>query len=62
MKKQHMVFRSSAEAEYRSMAMTTCELKWLKAILLCLGVSHPHPMTLQCDSQAALHVSKSGIP
>lgn len=26
-KKQHMVSRSSAEAEYRSMATTCCELK-----------------------------------
>jgi len=32
-KKQHVVSRSSTEAEYRSMAMTTCELKWLKEIL-----------------------------
>jgi len=29
-KKQYVVSRSSAEAEYRSMAATTCELKWLK--------------------------------
>ncbi|XP_019053102.1 PREDICTED: uncharacterized protein LOC109114617 [Nelumbo nucifera] len=29
-KKQHTVSRSSAEAEYQSMATTSCELKWLK--------------------------------
>ncbi|KAH9726734.1 protein kinase domain-containing protein [Citrus sinensis] len=39
-KKQHTVSRSSAEAEYRSMAATTCELKWLKELLLTLGVEH----------------------
>ncbi|RVW31116.1 Retrovirus-related Pol polyprotein from transposon RE2 [Vitis vinifera] len=31
--KKHTVSRSSAEAEYRSMATTTCELKWLKGLL-----------------------------
>ncbi|GJT64366.1 retrovirus-related pol polyprotein from transposon TNT 1-94 [Tanacetum coccineum] len=60
-KKQHMVSRSSAEAEYRSMATTTCELKWLKALLLCLGVAHPRPMKLSCDNQAALHISANPV-
>ena len=40
------------------MAMTTCELKWLKAILSSLGVPHSCPMSLHCDSQAALHISQ----
>ncbi|GJY96824.1 retrovirus-related pol polyprotein from transposon RE2, partial [Tanacetum coccineum] len=32
-KKQHNVSRSSTEAEYQSMALTTSELKWLKGLL-----------------------------
>jgi transposase InsO family protein len=60
-KKQHTVSRSSAEAEYRSMAVTTCELKWLKGILSSLGVLHTIPMTLHCDSQAALHISQNPV-
>jgi hypothetical protein len=58
-KMQHRVSRSSAEAEYRSMAVTTYELKWLKGILSSLGVLHSIPMTLYCDSQAALHISQN---
>lgn len=60
-KKQHTVSRSSAEAEYRSMAMTTCELTWLKALLLALGVEHPNPIRLYCDSQAALHITANPV-
>ena len=60
-KKQHTVSRSSAEAEYRSMAMTTCELKWLKAILSSLGVDHVQPMQLCSDSQAALHIARNPV-
>nr|XP_027187906.1 uncharacterized protein LOC113785502 [Cicer arietinum] len=32
-KKQNIVARSSAEAEYRDMVATTCELTWLKQLL-----------------------------
>ena len=43
------------------MAMTTCELKWLKVILASLGVPHTRPMSLHCDSQAALHISQNPV-
>jgi len=36
-KKQDVVSRSSAEAEYRVMAHTTCEMVWLKNLLMKLG-------------------------
>ncbi|KAK2999227.1 hypothetical protein RJ639_023968 [Escallonia herrerae] len=60
-KKQPIVSRSSAEVEYRSMAVTTCELTWLKSFLLSLGVHHDRPMRLFCDNQAALHITSSPI-
>ncbi|GJY48144.1 retrovirus-related pol polyprotein from transposon TNT 1-94 [Tanacetum coccineum] len=60
-KKQHIVSCSSAEAEYRSMALTTGELKLSKGILKSLGVDHPQPMLLYCDSQAALHISRNPV-
>ncbi|XP_048493288.1 uncharacterized mitochondrial protein AtMg00810-like [Beta vulgaris subsp. vulgaris] len=49
-KKQPTVSCSSVEAVYRSMVVTTCELKWLKSLLTSLGVSHPSAMRLFCDS------------
>jgi hypothetical protein len=51
--------RSSAEAEYRSMAAATCELKWLKELSSSLGIEHSHPMYLYCDSQFALHIANN---
>ena len=53
--------RSSAEAEYRSMASTTCELKWIKSVLSNLGVTHSMPIQLYCDNQAALHIAKNPV-
>ncbi|KAL6290819.1 hypothetical protein ACE6H2_008329 [Prunus campanulata] len=45
-KKQDTVSRSSAEAEYRVMAMATCELQWLRYLLYDLGLSHHTKLTL----------------
>lgn len=53
--------RSSAEAEYRSMAAITCELKWLKQLLGDLGVGHHNGMRLYCDSQSALHIAQNPV-
>ncbi|XP_013583403.1 PREDICTED: uncharacterized mitochondrial protein AtMg00810-like [Brassica oleracea var. oleracea] len=60
-KKQKTVSRSSAEAEYRSMADATCELKWLERLLQHFGFSHQKPMRLFCDSQSALRIAKNPV-
>ena len=36
-KKQNIVSRSSAEAEYRSMVQTACEIMWLRSLISELG-------------------------
>ena len=43
------------------MAMTTCELTWLKALLSNFGAPHTTPMSLHCDSQSALHISQNPV-
>ena len=45
-KKQKTVSMSSAEAEYRAMAYTLKELKWVKQLLTAFGVDHPQSMNL----------------
>ncbi|CAH9100668.1 unnamed protein product [Cuscuta europaea] len=60
-KKQATVSRSSAEAEYRSMASLTCELIWLRNLLRSLGVTHSGPARLYCDNQAALHIASNPV-
>ena len=60
-KKQSVVARSSAEAEYRAMASTCCELVWLLALLKDLGLSNLAPVPLYCDNQAALHISANPV-
>ncbi|CAH9097348.1 unnamed protein product [Cuscuta epithymum] len=60
-KKQATVSRSSAEAEYRSMASLTCELIWLRNLLHSLGVTQSGPVRLFCDNQAALHIASNPV-
>jgi hypothetical protein len=60
-KKQTTVSRSSAEAEYRAMSAVTSELIWLRGLLRELLVSHPQPMQLFCDNQAALHIAANPV-
>ena len=60
-KKQVVVARSSTEAEYRSMAMVTCELMWIKQLLQELKFCEVVQMRLFCDNQAAIHIALNPI-
>ncbi|KAL0436217.1 UNVERIFIED_CONTAM: Retrovirus-related Pol polyprotein from transposon RE1 [Sesamum radiatum] len=57
-KKQNTVSRSSAEAEYRAMASTVCELQYL---LKDFGITTPTPIPFWCDNQAALHITANPV-
>ncbi|XP_021828884.1 uncharacterized protein LOC110769255 [Prunus avium] len=56
-KKHKTVSHSSAEVEYRSMAVATCELTWLRYLLKDLQVTNLGHAKLLCDNQAALHIA-----
>ena len=54
-----MIARSSAEAEYRAMTLTTCELIWLKQLLQEVRFGKDGQMMLVCDNQTALHIASN---
>lgn len=60
-KKQNVVSRSSAEAEYRSMANVVSELVWIIALLKELGNEVEQPAVVYSDSKVALQISANPV-
>jgi len=60
-KKQNVVARSSAEAEFRAMAQGICELLWLKIILEDLRIKSDDPMRLYCDNKSAISIAHNPV-
>ncbi|CAM8915811.1 unnamed protein product [Rhodiola kirilowii] len=60
-KKHPVISRSSAESEYRSMAVTCCELVWLGRLLADMKVHVKQPILLYCDNKAAIHIAHNPI-
>ncbi|XP_016196099.1 uncharacterized protein LOC107637174 [Arachis ipaensis] len=60
-KKQHTVARSSAEAEYRAMALATCEGVWLSYLLKDFRIPLSRPIVMYCDNQSALHIAANPV-
>ncbi|RVW26161.1 Retrovirus-related Pol polyprotein from transposon TNT 1-94 [Vitis vinifera] len=59
-KKQSVVARSSAEAEYRALAQGICEGIWIKRVLSELGQTSSSPILMMCD-QAAISIAKNPV-
>ena len=60
-KKQGVVSRSSAEAEYREMASVACEITGVLQLLKDLKIEHPKPAMLFFDNQAALYIAANPV-
>jgi len=56
-KKQNIVSRSLAEAEYTSMASTVVELVWLQGLLQEIRVKVELPMELHCNNKVAMQIT-----
>ena len=60
-KKQAVVSRSSAESEYRALALGICEGMWLQRLLRELKVETKDMIKMMSDSQAAISIAKNPI-
>ena len=60
-KKQAVVSRSTAEAEYRAMALALCEMMWVKGLLKELRVLKNETMLLHCDNVAAINIVNNPV-
>ena len=60
-KKQGIVSKSSAEAEYRAMSVASSEITWLVRLLSELGLDMHDPVTLHCDNQSSIHIAKNPV-
>nr|XP_016440114.1 PREDICTED: uncharacterized mitochondrial protein AtMg00810-like [Nicotiana tabacum] len=60
-KKQTTISRSSAEAEYRSLASTVVEILWVTGLIKELGVHIRKPISLLCDSKSAIQIAANPV-
>lgn len=60
-KKQKGVARSSTEAEYRAVANTASELRWICSLFTELGISLPATPVIYCDNVVATYLSANPV-
>lgn len=59
--KQHIVSRSSTEAEYRAVAATVAELTWLHNLTRELGIPLHHKPMLFCDNVSTIYLTANPV-
>ncbi|KAL1223745.1 Retrovirus-related Pol polyprotein from transposon RE1 [Cardamine amara subsp. amara] len=60
-KKQTRVARSSTEAEYRAVANTAAEVRWLHFLLQELGLKSKTTPVIYCDNVEATYLSANSV-
>ncbi|XP_049936825.1 retrovirus-related Pol polyprotein from transposon RE2 isoform X2 [Nymphaea colorata] len=60
-KRQEVCSRSSAEAEYRAVAMGVTEMLWLKILLAHIGVETEEKMKMYCDNKSAINLANNPV-
>ncbi|KAK6147652.1 hypothetical protein DH2020_018564 [Rehmannia glutinosa] len=58
-KKQPTISRSSIEAEYRAIALTTCELQWISYLFQDVNLTQSQPAAIYTDSRSAYCISQN---
>lgn len=59
-KKQTVVAKSNAEAEYKSLALITAEISWIQSLLIELGIRQTVPQIF-CDNQSAVALAHNPV-
>jgi hypothetical protein len=60
-KKQSVVSRSTAEAEYKAMTQGLCEILWVRNLLSELKVTRKGPSRLYCDNKSAINIVNNPV-
>ncbi|KAG7551494.1 Reverse transcriptase RNA-dependent DNA polymerase [Arabidopsis thaliana x Arabidopsis arenosa] len=60
-RKQDVVSRSSAESEYRAMALAVCDILWVRSLMEDLHLPPSSPTVLYCDNEAAIHIANNPV-
>ncbi|XP_020245284.1 uncharacterized protein LOC109823418 [Asparagus officinalis] len=60
-KKQDVVARSTAEVEYKAMAVSLCELMWVKNILSEMRLFRRDSLKLWCDNKSAINIANNPV-
>lgn len=60
-RKQKVVSRSTAEAEYRSLAHVTAEIAWIRSLLTELGIEVRSKTLVWCDSFATIAIANNPV-
>lgn len=60
-KKQSVVARSSAEAQFKSMAHDICKMLWLRMLLVEVEFPFKGSMNLYCDNKTSINIAHDSV-